>query len=105
MENSRIENQIHLDNAELNRQNMLLQETLLGKEGLLEALKDSEKQYRRLFESAKDGILIIDADTGLVVDANPFLLALIGCTYDQVYGKYLWELGSIQRHCRVQGSV
>ena len=93
MEKPTIENQLHLDNAGLNKRNVLLEESLQKKEGLLESLKDSEKQYRRLFESAKDGILIIDADTGRVNDANPFLLALIGCTYDLVCGKHLWELG------------
>ena len=64
METPTIENQLHLDNAELIRRNALLEETLKEKEGMLESLKGSEKQYRRLFESAKDGILIIDADTG-----------------------------------------
>jgi len=58
-----------------------------------EALQDSEKRYRRLFESSKDGVLILDADTGKVVDVNPFLLQLLGYSYDEVYGKYIWELG------------
>jgi PAS domain S-box-containing protein len=93
MENTTVENQLYLDNVGLNKRNVLLEETLEKKEGMLESLKGSEKQYRRLFESAKDGILIIDADTGRVNDANPFLLALIGCTYDLVCGKHLWELG------------
>ncbi len=58
-----------------------------------EALEDSEKRYWRLFEASKDGILILDADTGKVVDVNPFLLQLLGYSYDAVYGKYIWELG------------
>ena len=41
-------------------------------------LRGSEVRYRRLFESAKDGILILDAETGLVVDVNPFLTASLG---------------------------
>ena len=57
-----------------------------------EALIDSEKRYRRLFESAKDGILILDADTGKIVDVNPFLLQLLGCRHDELLEKYLWEL-------------
>ncbi len=96
METPTIENQLHPDNAELIRRNALLEETLMENEVLLESLKGSEKQYRRLFESAKDGILIIDADTGQVDDANPFLLALIGSTYEMVYGKHLWELGVLK---------
>jgi PAS domain S-box-containing protein len=57
------------------------------------ALQDSATRYRRLFESAKDGILILDADTGKVVDVNPFLLQLLGYSYDALYGKHIWELG------------
>jgi len=39
-----------------------------------EALKFSEKRYRRLFETAQDGILILDAQTGQIADVNPFLV-------------------------------
>ena len=38
----------------------------------------SEIRYRRLFESAKDGILILDAETGMIIDVNPFLIDLLG---------------------------
>ena len=55
-------------------------------------LQNSEKRYRRLFESAKDGILILDADTGKVIDVNPFLLELLGYSYGELYGKHIWEL-------------
>ncbi len=58
-----------------------------------EALRDSEIRYHRLFEAAKDGILILDAESGKVVDVNPFLIELLGITYDEIRGKQLWELG------------
>ncbi|MBN2130504.1 MAG: PAS domain S-box protein [Sedimentisphaerales bacterium] len=53
----------------------------------------SELRYRRLFESAKDGILILDAETGKVMDVNPFLADLLGLSRADVLGKKLWELG------------
>ena len=56
-------------------------------------LRASETRYRRLFESAKDGILILDADTGQVVDANPFLISLLGYSHADFLGKALWDLG------------
>jgi two-component system cell cycle sensor histidine kinase/response regulator CckA len=56
-------------------------------------LRASETRYRRLFESAKDGILILDADTGQVVDANPFLISLLGYSHADFLGKTLWDLG------------
>jgi two-component system cell cycle sensor histidine kinase/response regulator CckA len=62
----------------------------------LRVMESTEKRYRRLFESAKDGILILDADTGKVVDANPFLLKLLGYSYVALYGQYLWELGAFK---------
>jgi PAS domain S-box-containing protein len=58
-----------------------------------EALIASEVRYRRLFESAKDGVLILDAETGMVVDVNPFLIELLGFSHEHFLGKKLWELG------------
>ena len=57
------------------------------------ALRDSEVQYRRLFEAAKDGILILDAETGMILDVNPFLVEMLGYSHEQFLGKRIWELG------------
>lgn len=56
----------------------------------------SETRYRRLFEAAKDGILILDASTGEIVDVNPYLLGLLGYTRGEVVGSKLWELGPLR---------
>jgi len=56
-------------------------------------LVDSEARYRRLFEAAKDGILILDADTGRITDANPFLETMLGYRHEELLGKALWEIG------------
>jgi diguanylate cyclase (GGDEF)-like protein/PAS domain S-box-containing protein len=56
-------------------------------------LRDSEVRYRRLFESAMDGILILDAQTGRITDANPFLENLLGYEHGELIGKALWEIG------------
>jgi PAS domain S-box-containing protein len=57
------------------------------------ALKDSEIRYRRLFESAKDGILILNARTLKIIDSNPFMTGLLGYSHDDFLGKELWEIG------------
>jgi PAS domain S-box-containing protein len=57
------------------------------------ALKDSEIRYRRLFESAKDGIFILDARTLKIIDSNPFMTHLLGYAHDEFLGKELWEIG------------
>ena len=61
-----------------------------------DALKASEVRYRRLFETAKDGILILDADSGRITDANPYLQDLLGYSHAELLGKKLWEIGSFQ---------
>ena len=58
-----------------------------------EALKNSETNYRRLFEAAQDGILILDAETGQISDVNPFLLEMLGYSHEELLGKKLWEIG------------
>ncbi|MGA2617339.1 MAG: PAS domain S-box protein [Thermoguttaceae bacterium] len=58
-----------------------------------EALIASELRYRRLFETAQDGILILDAETGLIVDANPFLVDMLGFSHEAFVGKKIWEIG------------
>ncbi len=68
-----------------------------GSDGRQEArteqtLRASEISYRRLFESAKDGILILDADTGRINDVNPFLIKLLGFSHGEMIGKTVGEL-------------
>jgi PAS domain S-box-containing protein len=55
--------------------------------------RNSEIRYRRLFESARDGILILDATTGKIIDANPFMSDLLGYERSYFLGKELWEIG------------
>jgi PAS domain S-box-containing protein len=57
-----------------------------------EAMIASEVRYRRLFESAKDGILILNAETGMIVDVNPFLIEILGFSREEFLGKKVWEL-------------
>lgn len=61
-----------------------------------DALIISETRYRRLFETAKDGILILNADTGDIADVNPFLIEMLGYSKEDFIGKKLWEIGSFK---------
>jgi PAS domain S-box-containing protein len=56
------------------------------------AIQDSEVSYRRLFEAAKDGIFILDINTGRINDVNPFLVELLGFSRDEMLGKTVGEL-------------
>ena len=56
----------------------------------------SEIRYRRLFEAARDGILIVDPDTRKITDANPFMTELLGYPHKELVGKELWEIGLLK---------
>lgn len=57
-----------------------------------QALRASELRYRRLFEAARDGILILDVDTGRITDVNPFLVELLGFSQGEMVGQTVGEL-------------
>jgi PAS domain S-box-containing protein len=92
----------YVQKTELVRLVPVIQRVLLDQEArnnkLLadQALIASEAQYRRLFESAQDGILIVDAESGQIQDVNPFLLALLGFSREEYLGKKLWEVAAFK---------
>ena len=57
------------------------------------ALRASESTYRRIFETAREGIWILDGSSGEVLDVNPYLLELLGYRLDELIGRKPWELG------------
>ena len=61
-----------------------------------QALVDSEQQYRSLFETAQEAILILNGETGEVIDANKFILDMLGYPREYLIGKHLWEVGFIK---------
>ncbi len=69
------------------------------------ALQDSERRYRRLFEAAKDGILILDFESGKVVQSNPFMSELLGYPHDHFIGKETWEIGLFSDKAASEGAM
>ena len=61
-----------------------------------QALRGSEIRYRRLFEAAQDGILVMDAETGAILDVNPCLLNLLGFSREQFLERKIWEVGFLK---------
>jgi PAS domain S-box-containing protein/putative nucleotidyltransferase with HDIG domain len=59
-------------------------------------LKESEVRYRRLFETSQDGILILDARTGMIADVNPYLIKMLGYSRQEFVEKKLWEVGAFK---------
>ncbi len=60
------------------------------------SMRDPELRYRRLFEAARDGILILDARSGMITDVNPFLIKLLGYSRSEFVEKKLWEVNVFQ---------
>ncbi|MGZ3798095.1 MAG: PAS domain S-box protein, partial [Pseudobdellovibrionaceae bacterium] len=103
-ERKRVEDGIKKLNEELERRvierttqleaiNKDMQEDITKRNEAEEALKASETRYRLLFESAKDGILLLNADTGHITDVNPYLMKMLGYSHNEFLGKKLWEIG------------
>ncbi len=66
-------------------------------QGAMEAaVRESEERYRRLFETAQDGMLILDASSGEIIDANPYLREIIGYSKEELKGRHLWDIGSFR---------
>jgi len=88
--------------------------TVLSKRGVLrnakytfmitDELSTSELRYRRLFESAHDGILIVDPETRQIVDVNPFLSEFLGYTHEEFIGKELFEIGLLKDEAASQAA-
>lgn len=58
----------------------------------VEMLKESEIRYRKLFESSKDGILIINAHSGKIIDVNHNLTKILDMKEEELIGKAIWEI-------------
>lgn len=60
--------------------------------GTADAVRASELRYRRLFEAARDGILILNVDTGRITDVNPYLMEILDLSYEEMIGKTIGEV-------------
>jgi PAS domain S-box-containing protein len=61
-----------------------------------QAIKSSEIKYRRLFETSKEGVILLDSSTGIISDINPFVIDLLGYPIDSYIGKKLWEIKAVR---------
>lgn len=62
----------------------------------MQKLINSELRYRRLFEATQDGILILNARTGMIEDVNPYLIKMLGYSREEFVKKKLWEVGAFR---------
>ena len=56
-------------------------------------LKESEERYRRTFETAKDGIVLLEKNEGHIVHANAAAEKMLGYSEEEYKGKMLQDIG------------
>jgi PAS domain S-box-containing protein len=61
-----------------------------------ERMRLSEIRFRRLFEAARDGVLLLDAVSRKITDANPFMTELLGYSRAELLGRELWQIGLLK---------
>ncbi|OYV07399.1 MAG: hypothetical protein CFE26_01150 [Verrucomicrobiales bacterium VVV1] len=76
--------------------NERLQEEISERKQAEDTVRLSEIRYRRLFEAAHDGVLLLDPATRLITDANPYINKLLGYTRGQLVGKELFQIGLLK---------
>ncbi|WP_301002063.1 SpoIIE family protein phosphatase [Capsulimonas corticalis] len=75
---------------------ILVIEDITERKQAQQAVAVSETRYRRLFEAARDGILLLDSEHGKITEANPFMTELLGYSHEELIGKELWEIGLLK---------
>ena len=84
---------------------LALEDITLRRQAERDIRASEEIRYRRLFETARDGIALIDADTGQITTVNPFWTSLTGREADTVVGHRLWEVNLFEDAETVQSIV
>ena len=70
---------------------------LLAIEDVTERKEAAEIQYRRIFESAKDGIVVLDGTSGHITDVNPYFLELTRYPREELLGRSFWEIAPFRK--------
>jgi PAS domain S-box-containing protein len=78
---------------------------LIAIQDITERKRAAEARYRRLFETARDGIVIVDAHSGDILDLNPFAERLLGYRRQELAGKKLWEIESIRNGPNMRDAI
>lgn len=76
--------------------NKQLRHEILQRKFLEEALQITATRYRRLFETTKEGILILDGDTAQIIDVNPCLIEMLGYSHQELLKKKFWDVGAFK---------
>ena len=92
----KIEKQLSNESSKVYQRNEDLRKEVTKRKKAQDELKVSENRYRRLFETAQDGIILLDAVTGQILDINPFLIKMLEYSHKDFLRKKIWEIGTFK---------
>jgi len=72
---------------------LLAIEDITERKRLEDLLTESEVRYRRIFETASDGIVLLEKSAGRIVKVNPATEKMLGYPEEEYVGKNLQEMG------------
>ncbi len=81
----------------LARLNARLKQTIANQEQTEACLKNSEQRFRRVFENPHSVMLIIEAETGRILDANPAAQAFYGWRRDELLQMNIREINNLDK--------
>jgi len=94
---------MRLNGRRIPRRDPELRTLLLAIEDVTERREMAVIRFQRLFEAAKDGMVVIDAETEIVLDADPFFLSLTGFSREDMVGKSIADAGALLRLEHTEG--
>lgn len=86
---------VRLNGRRILRRDPQTRTLLLAIQDVTERREIAEVRFQRLFETAKDGMVVIEAETEAVLDVNPFLLWLTGFSREDFVGKSIADAGAL----------
>lgn len=87
-----LEDQVELYERKADILTSLLKEANAEFEGALERVTSSEKNFRAVFENAPEAIFIMDAETRLILDCNPFVIDWLGYSRQELLSMRVEDL-------------
>ncbi len=75
---------------------LLAIEDITERRRLEDMLEASEERYRRAFETAQDGMLLVDKTSGRILNSNAAAQTLLGYSRENLSEKKLWDIGVME---------
>jgi PAS domain S-box-containing protein len=88
----RLEQEVSKRTAQVVESNAQLHKEVAERKRMEAALRVSEEKFRAIFDAAPDAIIIADADTGVIIDANTEATRMLRRPREEIVGLHQTEL-------------